>query len=252
MPQYQPTTQLKTARVCQKCTRTFYTSNYRVQQGGGLYCSLPCRIAVKQNAAGAWTTTRTCVCGKEFTGPRQQKTCSHACATHPGRPTGDAIERFWSFVDRNGPVPEHRPELGQCWVWNGGAAGIGEYGNFWLDGKTVAAHRYGFEIQKGPIPNGENVCHHCDLKLCVRGEHLFAGSQRENVQDMMQKGRYTNAFPSGKLNPSYKLSDENKTRILEMSKDGTSQQKIADSFNVSQALISRIVTTAHGVIITRQ
>jgi hypothetical protein len=97
--------------------------------------------------------------------------------------------RFWSKVDRNGPVPPLHPELGPCHVWTGATDNPGGYGVFWLAGRLVRAHRYAFEMESGPLAEGLFACHHCDNPPCVRRSHLYAGSQAENVRDMVARGR---------------------------------------------------------------
>lgn len=64
------------------------------------------------------------------------------------------------------------------------------YGLFSLRGKHVLAHRYSFELHHHPIPEGKFVCHHCDVRTCVRPDHLFVGSAADNTADMMSKGRH--------------------------------------------------------------
>ena len=100
-------------------------------------------------------------------------------------------ERFWEKVDKNGPVPSHRPELGPCWIWTASLNKAG-YGSFGVPGNTGArAHRVAFELSDGPIPDGMEVCHSCDQKPCVRRSHLFLGSHIANMLDMAAKGRAT-------------------------------------------------------------
>lgn len=97
--------------------------------------------------------------------------------------TMTAEDRFWAKVDKNGPVPGHRPDLGQCWVWTAGInAGTG-YGSFRFQrGHGVDAHRYSYLLAHGEIPEGFHVHHECHTRHCVRPEHLLALPVSENVR----------------------------------------------------------------------
>lgn len=103
---------------------------------------------------------------------------------------GTAEERFWPKVNKNGPVPPHRPELGQCWLWTAAENGHG-YGAFSIaPGTQRPAHRVAWEITHGRrLARAEACCHRCDTRLCVRPEHLFVGSLAANNEDMARKGR---------------------------------------------------------------
>jgi HNH endonuclease len=80
-------------------------------------------------------------------------------------------------------------ELTDCWEWQHATNNIG-YGMFrWASGKMRTAHRASYEIHKGPIPTGLSVCHTCDNPKCVNPEHLWAGTLKDNAQDMVAKGR---------------------------------------------------------------
>lgn len=94
--------------------------------------------------------------------------------------------RFWSFVDKDGPVM--RPELGPCWVWTGGLITDG-YGAFWINGHQRRAPRVSYQMANGAIPVGLWVLHRCDHPKCVRPEHLFVGTAAVNTADMTSKGR---------------------------------------------------------------
>lgn len=122
-----------------------------------------------------------------------------------------------------------------CWNWTAKKCRFG-YGHFYVDNRTILAHRFSWELHNGQIPAGMNVCHKCDNPSCVNPDHLFLGTDQENVDDMINKKR-------SKLNGRPKtLSIE---QILEIRKlydgDGISQNKIAEIFKVSQKTISDIV-----------
>ena len=101
--------------------------------------------------------------------------------------TGSPTERFWAKVDKNGPV---HPTLGTpCWLWTAGLQGAG-YGQFHPSPSVkVLAHRYAWELDSGAPPQ-DNILHRCDNPPCVNPNHLFEGTQTENMKDMVEKGRF--------------------------------------------------------------
>jgi uncharacterized protein (DUF983 family) len=83
------------------------------------------------------------------------------------RVVGTPEERFWANVNKQGPVPEHRPELGPCWLWRGTKSN--GYGVFWVPpGRLVLAHRFAYTLLVGPIPEGLEPDHLCRVPACVR------------------------------------------------------------------------------------
>jgi hypothetical protein len=105
-----------------------------------------------------------------------------------------AEQRFWSKVDKSG----------DCWLWTGKSVTKkkGGYGRLKVNGKSVLAHRYAWELRHGPIPEGKKVLHRCDVPLCMTDEHHFLGSQADNVADRQAKGRTARGDRSGaRLHP---------------------------------------------------
>ncbi len=110
------------------------------------------------------------------------------------KPYMDHEVRFWKKVNKAGPIL--RPELGPCWEWTGGFFSSG-YATFRMHQKQWRALRLAWEFTYGPIvghvpgdPEREIcVCHKCDNPKCVRPDHLFLGHDRDNVADMVAKGR---------------------------------------------------------------
>lgn len=101
------------------------------------------------------------------------------------------------------------PEDG-CWEWTASRHPRMGYGRFG-DGhrRIVYAHRYMWELARGPIPHGMNVLHRCDNGPCVRPSHLFLGTQRDNIADVIAKGRPLGPRPQEHCHAGHPLSGDN-------------------------------------------
>lgn len=122
---------------------------------------------------------------------RARRFCSHRCYTMNKRSDGYIDPKlFWARVNKNGPVPAHCPELGQCWLWIGAMADSG-YGMISIGGGTFSAHRLAFQLVRGPIPETLWVLHRCDVRNCTNPAHLFLGDAAANARDMVEKKRHS-------------------------------------------------------------
>lgn len=88
-------------------------------------------------------------------------------------------ERFWSKVNKNGPIPDYAPHLGPCWIWTKGLAD--GYGAFSIDNVQHKAHVLSYTWIKGEIPEGWERDHLCRVRACVNPDHLEAVTHRVNV-----------------------------------------------------------------------
>lgn len=124
-----------------------------------------------------------------------------------------------------------------CWMYTGGW-NAKNYGVFWVDGKSRTAHRVAYELYVGSIPDDLSVLHTCDNPWCINPKHLFVGTQQDNIDDMISKGR--DGFIRTK-NGRALLSEDD---IIEIKKllGQFSQQHIANQFGVSRSTISAIST----------
>lgn len=155
------------------------------------------------------------------------------------------LARFWSKVDRNGPVPAHAPHLGPCWLWTATRTppGYGQLG-IKLNGKhrMAFAHRVSFFIHNGRWPE-PICCHHCDNPSCVNPAHLFAGTQSDNLADMDAKGRRNQ--PRGERIGLSKLTEFDVQAIRAAAANGQMLKDIAPAYGVSRKTISVIVSRKH-------
>jgi hypothetical protein len=164
------------------------------------------------------------------------------------RPTPE--ERFWPKVQVGGPD--------ECWEWQAGKShGYGAFGIGGRSGGHTTAHRFSYELANGPVPEGMFVCHHCDNPPCVNPAHLYAGTSKDNVRDMVTRGRAKGGpKPGGKRPPGYnrktreddrrggirKFTDEQERQIAERyAAGGVSKSALAREHGVSQPTITAIV-----------
>jgi len=147
------------------------------------------------------------------------------------------VAYFWSLVRKS--------DDNDCWIWTGfrqkRPSGELSYGSLSLDGKPILAHRFSWLVAHGSLPSV--VCHRCDNPACVRPDHLFGGTQADNLADMRAKGRHhINSFPSGEKHPGAKITFEIAEQIrAERKATGLSYVKLGKKFGLDQSTVYDIV-----------
>ena len=126
-----------------------------------------------------------------------------------------------------------------CWNWIAMCDKDG-YGRFWVNGKTQYAHRVSYMIHVGMIPDGMLVLHSCDNPCCVCPDHLRTGTDQDNINDKMARGRGKCA--AGEANGMAKLTEIEVSAIRSMYEDGgILQRELGEMYGVSPNVISKIV-----------
>lgn len=156
--------------------------------------------------------------------------------------TEDFKKRFWEKVDKNGPeIIQGSP----CWVWTSNRKGGDEfkydYGQFWCDGKMRLAHRISYYLANGKFPDEEKpfVCHRCDNTVCVRPDHLYSGTHRENMIECSMRGRKNSK--RGEENGNSKLNEEIVREIRKVyDGGGVNFSKLAEMFEVDRVTATLI------------
>ena|SRR5882724_2935295 len=98
-------------------------------------------------------------------------------------------QRFWSYVCKGCDNSKHNHSKG-CWIWISTLGSNGRYGQLSIDYKSVAAHRYAYYLKYGKLPTNQ-ANHKCNQTICVRvdSEHVYDGTQADNIRDFYAKFR---------------------------------------------------------------
>lgn len=120
---------------------------------------------------------------------------------------------------------------GGCWEWNG-AINTSGYAWMFFDGRSRIASRVAWTLSKGEIPEGMMVLHRCDNRRCVNPDHLFLGTNAENMADMVSKGR----SPRSRA----KLSESSVKEMRAVS--GLSLEELAERYSVSASTVYQATT----------
>lgn len=156
--------------------------------------------------------------------------------------TSKDISRFWTKIAITA-------NSDKCWEWQAGCTDSG-YGHFMVGGRkggTEKSHRVAWELTNGAIPDGLWVLHSCDNRKCCNPAHLFLGTNYDNVQDMMQKGRNSKGSQHainhrGELNNHNKLTPNEVRYIRECYAAGNvTFTELGKRMSVNRTTISGIV-----------
>ncbi len=143
--------------------------------------------------------------------------------------SGDRV-RFVSHVD----TASHPTG---CHIWLAGRTPKG-YGHFWMNGKTLMAHRVAYALVHPKMDGSKFVLHRCDNPSCVNPNHLFLGTANDNIQDMVSKGRQ----PKGSLTKKSKLTEVSALQIYQLyHRYKRTQLQLAAKYAVTQAAIWYVV-----------
>lgn len=123
-----------------------------------------------------------------------------------------------------------------CWVCN--YSTTKGYPQMTIERKNYRASHVAYELWKDLIPIGRQLNHTCHNERCINPDHIYAGTQKDNIWDMVKAGRQKTA--RGKNHGSAKLTEEQVQYIRMWAKEGFSQASIAKSFKISQPQVNGI------------
>lgn len=154
-------------------------------------------------------------------------------------------------VDVDGLLARFRAKVQMtdgCWWWTAAISDNG-YGKFCVKKpRLIDAHRLSYLISVGELLDGQVVCHRCDNRNCVRPDHLFAGTQLDNMRDMIAKGRAAvgaalhHPNQAGEANHAAKLSEADVRNILARRAAGEKPTIIAKDYGIAYRTLWAIVT----------
>lgn len=170
----------------------------------------------------------------------------HAAAIAAAKNSRPLADRFWEKVNKSGPIPSHRPDLGECWEWTAsiGTTGYGQIQCGRSNGGMRKTHHVAWLLQYGGIPAGQCVLHHCDNRKCVRDTHLWLGTKAQNNKDRNDKGRQKGVAP-GERHWNRKLTDADVIEIRRLSNAGVKTAALVERLGVCRSMI-KFIKSGHS------
>jgi len=98
------------------------------------------------------------------------------------RSPAPAEQNFTVRIDKEGPVPTHKPDLGPCWLWKGAPHNAKGYGRFDINRQRYLAHRYAYQLWRGDLVDGMEIDHLCRNTRCVNPHHLEQVTSEEHAR----------------------------------------------------------------------
>lgn len=138
-------------------------------------------------------------------------------------------ERFAEKVDKSAPG---------CWIWISTKLSPNGYGvmSCGSRGSRKTAHRVSWEIHHGAVPTNMFVLHRCDNCFCVNPEHLFLGTQADNMADKKAKGRTSHLATRGNA----KITEIQAAEIVRLRRTGSTRRELASMYGLSPNTIKKI------------
>jgi hypothetical protein len=154
-------------------------------------------------------------------------------ATHTRWCGVDRASLFWAKVNKQGS--------GGCWIWTGSIKPRNGYGHFRSAGRDYNAHRWAYEDCVGPIPEGMEIAHRCDVPACVNPEHLFVATHAENMADAKQKLRHIHGVRIKHAKLTDQAVREIRRDYLRLARNKSNAKELAARYGVGCGQISGII-----------
>lgn len=154
--------------------------------------------------------------------------------------TQEQVDHFWENICKT---------EGGCWDWKNAVDRRG-YGKMGLKypgtkrSRMLLSHRVAFYLTTGEFPSKLSVLHHCDRPVCCNPDHLFLGTQLDNMRDMIQKGRKSTQHSTrtmGEKVNTAKLNADQVREIRRLYAEGHTQENLGALYKVTSVNISAII-----------